>query len=592
MTALEPPTLIPIPRKWQIPLVVVFLGALIGALHGSALNDGLFLDDHAHYRQLQEAAWTLHDLTDACRLELVGGVVDMWWLPELTLRFFRPLAFGLMKLTYTLTDWNPMAAHVASLLWHWVVCVGLVLLLRGFGASIWLAGGIATLFAIHPGQLSTVQWIACQTELMVTAFLLYGTLCYARFRAWPGFGGDGGESARSGRWGWALLAVVCFVAALGCRENAIMFPLVMLVAEVPLRLPHKRRFWVVMVVLVVVAGVYFWLRSAMLGGMALPPRPYVVPPDAPDFPRFVLEKTCYYVLGEFLLYPCVPIGGLPYLRERPWMLYLPAVLTLLALMALFWRHRREQAAWLGPAWLFGFMAPVLPAFASPHHLYLPGIGWAVLAFLLFRTIGSYEVSGLIRSRVRFYLMWAALVGTGLVFGATTFFFGVAFDVAQGIEDRVAADMIAVRDEIEDGDTLYVGNFPLIAHYAQLIVEERTGLRDLRVVPLMWAPRITGLVGTGIATELVPVDDYTLEVHVRGARFFEGALGFLVSEATGNRIPQQTEESRAEDGFRVEVLDYDEEGVKALRFVFDEPYRGPGRHLFWGSQVSWALPLRW
>ena len=33
-------------------------------------------------------------------------------------------------------------------------------------------------------------------------------------------------------------------------------------------------------------------------------------------------------------------------------------------------------------WLGGFLLPVLPAFESPHHLYLPGVGWAVAAGLL------------------------------------------------------------------------------------------------------------------------------------------------------------------------------------------------------------------
>ena len=61
------------------------LAALIGGMHGRSVTHGLFLDDHAHLRQLQECGWSLRELTDACRLELVGGVIDIWWLPETTL---------------------------------------------------------------------------------------------------------------------------------------------------------------------------------------------------------------------------------------------------------------------------------------------------------------------------------------------------------------------------------------------------------------------------------------------------------------------------------------------------------------------------
>ena len=104
-------------RGWFI-WAVIGLAALIFVLHGRAVTYGLFMDDYAHYRQLGECGWSLGELTRACQLELVGGVIELWWMPECTLRFFRPLAFGIMKLTYTLSGWSPAAMHVASLTWH------------------------------------------------------------------------------------------------------------------------------------------------------------------------------------------------------------------------------------------------------------------------------------------------------------------------------------------------------------------------------------------------------------------------------------------------------------------------------------------
>ena len=244
--------------------VVLLLAALILVLHSNSLDHGLFMDDYAHFQQLRECDWSLGGLVDACRLELVGGVVNLWFIPECTLRFFRPVSFGLMKLTYTLGGWDPFVMHVASLLWHLVACTLLMLLLRRLGASTWLAWCVAGLFAVHPGQVATIQWIACQTELMGTTFLLGATLCYLRFRGWSELTNT--LPARRARFGWAAACALLFAIALGCRENAIAFPLVMLPVEFLLWRRRTREMISVYAVLGVLAIAYLAVRAL------LPPR--------------------------------------------------------------------------------------------------------------------------------------------------------------------------------------------------------------------------------------------------------------------------------------------------------------------------------
>ena len=70
--------------------------------------------------------------------------------------------------------------------------------------------------------------------------------------------------------------------------------------------------------------------------------------------------------------PCVPFAGLPYLEEHPALFYGAGGVVGLVLALVFWRYRRQVAGLLGLAWLIGFMVPLLPVFAAPHHLYLPG----------------------------------------------------------------------------------------------------------------------------------------------------------------------------------------------------------------------------
>ncbi len=550
-----------------------FFGLLILVSHGRSLDYGLFLDDLAHYEQLRAADWSLRGLVDACRLELVGGAVELWWLPETTLRFFRPVAFGLMKVAYLLGGWSPVAGHVASLLWHTVVCWLLWCLLARCTGRDRLSWFVVALFAIHPAHVGTVQWIASQTELIVTAFLLAALLAMDRVRGWS-------RPPAARRWPWVLVALVCYALALGCRENAILLPGVVLAVDLLHRRATLLRAWPVYLGLGALAAGYLVLRDSYLGGLSLPPRPYVVAPSEPDFIAYVFDKFCYYLLGEFLAVPCVPIGGLPYLRAHPLAFYGAAAGLVLLLAWGGWRRRGQPLFTLGAASLLGFVAPVLPAFESPHHLYLPGIG----AILI---IGSLLIprpeSGRLRRGVAPLVIGLTLV----VFVTLTHFSGLAIEAAGRVEDRVIAEMAAHPERIEDGDTLLVANLPLIAHYARLGVEQATGRRNLRVVALTWSPSLLGVRG---GAELEWVDPRTIICRVEPERYFAGPVGRLVAEAHGRGLPDLLAQPWRTADFTVELVEADADGIAALRFRFDQPPGRSGVHLFWGSRTRWAAPI--
>jgi hypothetical protein len=568
--------------KLVITLAAVVLAGLILLVHGRALSLGLFMDDHAHFRQLRACDWSLAGLVSACRLELVGGVVELWWLPDCTLRFFRPVAFGLMKLTYTLVGWVPGPMHAASLVWHFAVAVLTMLLLRRLGAALWLATVVAGMYAIHMAHVATVQWIACQSELMVTAFLLGATWCFAAFRGWRGFELRDG----SRRWAYGFGCWGLFALALGCRENAVMFPLVVLAVEPLVWRRFDRGTAVMYAGLGVLLIAYLGLRAWLLGGMSLPPRPYVMPIGDPDFARYVFDKACYYLLGQFLLVPCVPIGGLPYFQGRPLLFYGLAGAIAVLLVFVGFRYRREPAGALSVAWLVGFMLPVLPVFASPHHLYMPGVGWAIVAMLVLRGLGGFGRAGVRGGRWRRALVGGVVVLSLGVFIRGSTWAGLALRTGHQVEEGLVTELAAAPSGLRDGDTLYVANMPLIGHYARLPLERRTGLRGLRLVPLTWSPRILGVV---TPNALRWVDERSLVVTIAEDRYFAGPLGRLVREATGEAVPDRVD-CVASLGFTVRVLERDAAGIRSLRFDFERPLNEPDLHLFWGSRARLAAEV--
>ncbi len=561
------------PRRADV-VAVLSLCVVILAAHVRSLWFGWFMDDYAHYTQLRAAGWSIGDLAHACRLELVGGLLELWWLPDCTLRFFRPLSFGAMKAVYTLFGWDPLPAHAASLCWHALTCALLYSLLRRFSLTPLAAAAVATLFAIHPGHVATVQWIAAQTELMVTAFTLAALHCWGSFRGWWG------ESAS--RIPSALATLACYVLALGCRENAIMLPCVLAAVEIASLARRRIPALFVLFALALLAGAYLLARSHYLGGAALPPRPYVIPPSDPDFLRYVFDKSCYYLLAEFLAYPCVPIGGLPYLREHPWLLYAPAALLAGALGLLVWRRRATVLGWLAPACLFGFMAPVLPAFESPHHLYLPGVGWALTLGLL-----AQPSPGARSGRARFRLTARnalALLMTAF-FALATHISSLSLETGHAVEQRVIAEIAGAPTPPKSGETIYVVNLPIVAHYVKLGVQEKLGLRDLRAVALTWSPRLLGLVA---GTELTQRTAQSIEIAT-ASPYLAGPIALLARQANQGELPFRVGEPIVRQGYRVTVLEADEQGVRRLRVDFDVAL-GSGAHLFWGSQARWATQL--
>lgn len=583
-------------------LAVAVIATLIISLHGRCLEYGLFMDDHAHARQLRESGWSLRELVDACRLDLFGEILEVWWQRDFSIRFFRPVAFACMKLVYVLSGWSAVAQHVASLAWHAAAVLLLMRLLRRLGYGFLASLSAAALFAIHPGQIATVQWIASQSELIVSTLILGAVHCFANFRGWPGRRwSDTGPDTAAGasppatpHWAWGVAAAVLYALALGCRENAFMLPLVLLAVEMVCTGRLRRRNVLAYAGLAAVALGYVALRSAYLGGAALPGRPYVVPPTEPDFLPYVFDKFCYYLLGEFICAPLVPITGLNYCRENAWLFYPATGIVVVLMLWIALRARPRVGAVLGPAWVSLFMLPVLPAFESPHHLYLPGLGWAIVFAQLVTLLahGRNALRGFTPGRppgvIRMAAVALIVAALGVGFGAGTHFFSLPLDTAQDVEDRVADEVVAVASELHDGDTLYFANLPLIAHYVRMIVEDRTGLKDLRAVALTWSPRLLGM---QTPSELRWVDERTIDVEIAGDRYFDGALGKMVRDATHRPIPIDPGKPLVHGAFSVELLAADLDAVRALRFRFERPPGEGGVHLFWGSRTRWAYHVR-
>ena len=564
---------------------------LIG--HVWSLEAGLFLDDHAHYRQLKSGDWSFQSAVDSARLGIVGDVMDLWSHQESGLRFFRPIAFWILRAEYTIANWQPAIVHGFSLLWHWSAGMLVVALaFRCLGNRLWaaLAG---CFFVVHPGQVVTVYWIAAQTELFVVNFLLAATLCYARYSCWPLplFGLHRrvpDEQHPTGHIGWLLAALLCFALAIGCRENAVVFSIIVFGTDlITGKIRHRSR-WGAYVAIAVVVGLYAVLRSQTLGGFPLPGHPYLMRPSDPGFFAFIAHKVMYYLLGLFAYWPVIPIGGLDYLLRHPAFFYGSFTLMLAGLAVVGFELPRRRGLLFAPLWILSCLLPVLPVFASTHHLYLPSVGFVLLlTFVLARLAGRFADSTEVVRPIRRYTA-TLLIGLHLVgFAFGSWAFGWAYRYGTSAEDLVVEDIVASGRSIKPGDHLYFVNLPMLAYYTVPALEERLNVRPLYGHVLTFSPDI---VHPETPTTLTQPDTRSIEVGLSQDTYFAGATGKALLEMMGLPADLKPGQTVAGPLFTTRILDADTTGIKRLRFEFAKELRSDGQHFFLCSSARMAYPL--
>ncbi|HOA75938.1 MAG TPA: hypothetical protein PLQ89_09470 [Phycisphaerae bacterium] len=605
---------------------ILLLAALTALLQGRSVGYGLVLDDYNHRAELRDGDWSFRSLVDASHLGDPRRRVRMWWQDEADLYFFRPVAFAIMRATYVAGGWRPDVMHVASLGWG-VVCTSLVLLLarRATGSTGWglLA---AVLFLMHPNNFLTPRWIACQNEQMATAFTLAALLCYGRYAGWwepsrkthnildaqlwctlpactrrqdacttmasaafrqpP----DGSPSPRSRRSHLFLAATLsCYVAALGCRESAIVLPALLVLGDlVTAKGAGLRRRLAAYAAFALIAVGYLVLRRAMLGPLTIPGRPYAWPASEPGFVTFVVEKFVYYILGLWAYLPIVGFAGQAQMRAHPGLFY-----GLFACIVLGWaliitvvRPNRSIWLWLGLAILP--LAPVLPVFASAHHLYLVSAGMAVATVLAIRSILWWS-----RQRAD---AWRRIIRGAIVTLIPLHlaaFAGVNFVLDTGVAGLAAACQLPIRQAIQlgrpmqAGDRLFFINLPMLAFNCIPAIEEARGVAPLHGYVLTFAPEFLYM---DRPAHVEQVDAHRLRVWLDEPAYFSGLIGRSILQGIQRDAPFRAGETFATEEFTVEVTRADATGVQEFLFTFNRPLSDPTYHFFLASPTFDAYPL--
>jgi hypothetical protein len=269
---------------------------------------------------------------------LIAGLWDLTIHGQLG-AFLRPVGFATIFLDYRLYGLWPPGYHITNLVIHLGCIAGVYSLCVELGLGSRIAPLASLIFSVLPIETEAVAWMGARFDLLSTFFTLWGVVFYLRYR-----------------WNASIIsayviALLCFALALLSKENAYMFPLLLLAIEC---LVMSKRSWKALTGCCLLAVVLFVYRGAVLGGIG----GYVSSGNGP----IALHISFKAVEGLFLRAPSLLLFGYNWAQPRlatSAFLFSANIGLLLALVILSkFGTGAGKRLWLGLVWM---IVPLLPA---------------------------------------------------------------------------------------------------------------------------------------------------------------------------------------------------------------------------------------
>ncbi len=309
---------------------LLLLAAALAAF-GASLGSGFHFDDYAIF---SDPALTSK-----------SGWLAVWGLT-------RPLTYFTYWLNYWIGGRDPLGYHLFNLLFHLAAALLLYECLRRIVPEAALLA--AAIFAVHPLQAESVDYIWGRAMVLATVFCFAALLCWLTDRPW-----------------WA---VVCFAAAVASKEECAAFPLVLLM----LPWPRPKRAWAAagaMLALAVAAGARVAYMASITPGAQAGAQAAVSPW------RYFLAQAVAIPRNFLLLAAPWGFSIDPEIPTPPAWAGILIWVAMVGLAMVLWR-RTKWGVWLAAALLLLLpSSSIFPAndLAADRRMYLPLFALAALA---------------------------------------------------------------------------------------------------------------------------------------------------------------------------------------------------------------------
>ena len=308
------------------------------------------------------------------------SITDLFLSPDVVKPYYRPLNRATYLVDYWLFGMNPSAFHAINITIHLLNVVLFYLACSRMATNRVLAVIAALIFAVHPINTESVNFISARNNLLSLFFSFASFLLFLR----------GGERGR----GWLFLSAILFFFGLLCKETALMLLIVIvlytLLARPSFIIAGFRGKASILLPYFASLAVYLLMRWYALNGIT-----GTGPLTEGLTGRLILN---YYILPHYLGLFLFPVD-LTIFHVVPKAAFLAAPRLLFAWGAILlalglivrWNNR---AAILGLFW-FGLnylpIANIVPIPSWPmaeRYMYIPGAGLCLVAGEFFGHIYS------------------------------------------------------------------------------------------------------------------------------------------------------------------------------------------------------------
>ncbi|MFH1162283.1 MAG: tetratricopeptide repeat protein [Candidatus Jorgensenbacteria bacterium] len=240
-------------RTTTAAVAVLFIAGI--AVYANTLNNKMFWDDNdVILNNAYVHNFEIGKFFSGNMIEGAGFMSDYW----------RPVLLTVYSIEWKLWGASAPGYHAVNFLVHFANAVLVFLLLSKLLARRAVPFFTALIFLIHPLQTEAVTYVTGLGDPLSLLFTLLGIAAYMRFRA---------KYQNRGAMLSYGVAALCFILALLSKERAVVFPALLVLLELWLRLvrPHVERFrdWcknaaLALLPFVLIAALYLALRGTVL----------------------------------------------------------------------------------------------------------------------------------------------------------------------------------------------------------------------------------------------------------------------------------------------------------------------------------------
>ncbi|MBU8871439.1 MAG: tetratricopeptide repeat protein [Gemmatimonadales bacterium] len=351
------------PAKINI-ILMTLLAILCLTIFGQGINHGFTnLDDNLYVSANPELERGLSP--SGLRWAFTNRQTNLWmpltWISYLTdHQFFGPA---------------PAAYHLTNILLHLMNTLLLFLVMGRFTGTLWRAGLVAALFAVHPLHVESVAWVAERKDVLSGFFFLLTVWFYLGYRRRPAIANY-------------FAALFCFILSLMAKPMVVTLPIVLLLLDFwdqPIRRPLKR---------ILLEKIPFLALAAALSVITflLVQTREIGAPDPIPLSERLSQAVVFYTLyiGKMFWPTNLSVFYPPDSLQFSFSLILVSSMVLAAVMSATWRGRnRHRPVLIGWLWYVVMLLPVAGIvqggmqLMSDRYFYLPSIGlFIALAWLL------------------------------------------------------------------------------------------------------------------------------------------------------------------------------------------------------------------